>query len=59
VTRLATPPAEPYRFHRGLADRLRWGMPMEVTAEQSRRVLAVMEAARESAADGARPVVPR
>jgi scyllo-inositol 2-dehydrogenase (NADP+) len=59
VTRLATPAAEAYRFHRGLADRLRWGMPMEVTGEQSRRVLAVMEAARESAAAGSRPVTPR
>ena len=59
VTRLATPAAEPYSFHRGLADRLGWGIPMEVTGAQSRRVLSVMEAARHSAAQGSRPVVPR
>jgi predicted dehydrogenase len=59
VTHLATPPAEPYTFHRELADHLRWGLSMTVTGEQSRRVLAVMEAARESAADAGRPVVPR
>ncbi len=59
ITHLATPAAEPYAFHRELADHLRWGMPMTVTGEQSRRVLAVMEAARESAADAGRPVVPR
>ena len=59
VTRLATPAAEPYTFHRELADRLRWGLAMTVTGAQSRRVLAVMQAARESAADAGRPVVPR
>jgi scyllo-inositol 2-dehydrogenase (NADP+) len=59
VTRLATPAAEPYSFHRELADRLRWGLPMTVTGAQSRRVLSVMQAARESAADAGRPVVPR
>jgi predicted dehydrogenase len=59
VTRLATPPAQAYSFHRELADRLRLGLPMTVTAAQSRRVLAVMEAARISAEDNGRPVVPR
>ncbi|MFN8167359.1 MAG: Gfo/Idh/MocA family oxidoreductase [Candidatus Nanopelagicales bacterium] len=59
VTRLATPAAEPYAFHRELADRLRLGLPMTVTAAQSRRVLSVMEAASASAEDGGRPVVPR
>jgi predicted dehydrogenase len=59
VTRLATPPAEPYAFHRELADRLRLGLAMTVTAQQSRRVLSVMEAARRSADDSGRPVVPR
>jgi predicted dehydrogenase len=58
VTRLATPPAPPYAFHHELADRLRLGLPMTVTAQQSRRVLSVMEAARRSAEDGGRPVVP-
>jgi len=59
VTRLATPAADEFGFHRQLADRLGWGIPMEVTAQQSRRVLAVMEAARRSAAEGSRFVVPR
>ena len=59
VTRLATPAAEPYTFHRELADRLGLGLPMTVTAQQSRRVLAVMEAATRSADDSGRPVVPR
>ena len=59
ITRLATPAAEPNAFHRELADRLRLGLPMTVTAAQSRRVLSVMEAARISAGDGGRPAVPR
>jgi len=59
VTQLATPPAEPYEFHRELADRIQLGVPMTVTGEQSRRVLAVMEAARLSAADDGRPVTLR
>jgi scyllo-inositol 2-dehydrogenase (NADP+) len=59
VTQVATPSPEPHRFHRELADRLRFGLPMTVTAQQSRRVLAVMEAARISAEDGGRQVVPR
>jgi hypothetical protein len=56
---MATPAAQAYSFHRELADRLRVGLPMTVTAEQSRRVLAVMEAARISAEENGRPVVPR
>jgi len=59
VTRLATPAADPYQFHHEVAARLRFGLPMTVTAAQSRRVLSVMEAARTSACDGSRPVVPR
>jgi predicted dehydrogenase len=59
VTRVATPPAPPYAFHAELADRLRLGLPMSVTGAQSRRVLAVMEAAAESARDSGRPVCPR
>lgn len=56
VTRLATPAAPAYSFHRELADRLRLGLPMTVTAQQSRRVLAVMEAATRSADDSGRPI---
>jgi hypothetical protein len=58
VTRLATPAPEPYLFHRELSEQLHLGLPMSVTGAQSRRVLSVMEAARASAADGGRPVVP-
>ncbi len=59
VTRLATPPAPPYAFHAELADQLQLGLTPTVTAAQSRRVLAVMEAAAESARTRGRPVVPR
>ena len=59
VTRVATPAGPAYPFHRELADRLLFGLPMTVTAQQARRVLSVMEAASASAADHGRPVVPR
>jgi len=59
VTRLSTPAVLPNAFHRELADRLQLGLSMSVTADQSRRVLAVLEAARISARDGGHPVVPR
>jgi predicted dehydrogenase len=59
ITHVATPAGPAYPFHRELADRLLFGLPMSVTGEQSRRVLSVMEAASASAADGGRPVVPR
>jgi predicted dehydrogenase len=59
VTRLATPAPPPHPFHRELADALLLGLPMTVTGATSRRVLAVMEAASESAATGGRPVEPR
>jgi scyllo-inositol 2-dehydrogenase (NADP+) len=52
VTRLAPRPSPSYAFHRDLADRVLDGLPMEVTAEQSRRVVAVMEAAELSASTG-------
>jgi hypothetical protein len=58
ITQVATPPGPAYPFHRELADRLLFGLPMSVTGEQSRRVLSVMEAASASAADDGRPVVP-
>lgn len=45
-------------FHRELAAALRDGDPMQVTACQSRNVVAVMQAAERSAADLGRPVVP-
>ncbi|MCW2615211.1 MAG: oxidoreductase domain protein [Frankiales bacterium] len=57
-TRLAVPPPPPQPFHRELADALLSGSPMSVTPEGSRRNIAVMQAATQSAADGGRPVVP-
>lgn len=59
VTQLATPSGPLYPFHSQLADRLQLGLAMTVTGSQSRRVLAVLEAARDSAARGGLPVVPR
>lgn len=58
VSTLALPTPESYGFHRELADLLHEGVPMTVQAEQSRDVVAVMEAAAASAADGGRSVVP-
>ena len=43
---------ERHAFHRQFVDDVAYGSPMTVTAEQSRRVVAVMEAARRSAGQG-------
>ena len=59
VTRLATPEGALHPFHSELADQLQLGLPMTVTGAQSRRVLGVMEAARESASRAGVPVPPR
>jgi len=59
VTDLATPPGPDYAFHQELADHLLAGLPMTVAGAQSRRVVAVLEAARESARSGGWPVSPR
>lgn len=48
-----------HAFHSSLAGWLTRGEPMEVSALQSRDVVAIMEAAEESARNMARPVVPR
>jgi predicted dehydrogenase len=47
-----------YTFHRELAAHLASGAPMQVSAQQSRDVVAVMEAAEESAKNLGRQVVP-
>jgi predicted dehydrogenase len=57
-TLMSIPPAPADPFHRQLADQLLSGEPMEVTPAGSRRNIAVMQAATESARDGGRPVVP-
>jgi predicted dehydrogenase len=50
------PPTDP--FHRQLADQILSAEPMEVTPAGSRRNIAVMQAATESARDGGRLVAP-
>lgn len=47
---------EPHAFHRQFVDAIRYEWPMSVTAVQSRRVVAVMEAARASARAGGTPM---
>ncbi|MEI6361849.1 MAG: Gfo/Idh/MocA family oxidoreductase [Actinomycetes bacterium] len=47
-----------YEFHRELSAHLATGAPMQVSTRQSRDVVAVMEAAEESALDQGRPVDP-
>lgn len=49
---------EPFTFHRELAAHLASGADMQVSATQSRDVVAVMQAAEESALDLGRPVTP-
>ncbi len=49
---------EPHSFHRSVAARLIDGTPMPVTAEQSRDVVAIMQAAEASALANGRPVTP-
>lgn len=48
----------PFTFHRELAAYLSDGSAMQVLPVHSRNVVAVMEAAEQSAASGSRPVVP-
>ncbi len=53
VTDVALPEPQEFAFHRELAALVLEGLPMSVTADQSRQVVAVMEAAERSAvADG-------
>jgi scyllo-inositol 2-dehydrogenase (NADP+) len=48
----------PYAFHASLADHLRNGTTMSVTALQSRNVVGIMQAAEQSALQNGHPVVP-
>ena len=50
---------EPFSFHQSIVDYLRDGVPMAVTAVQSRNVVALMQAAEESALTNGMPVVPQ
>lgn len=49
----------PYSFHASLVAYLRDGTPMAVTANQSRDVVAIMEAAEESALDKGKLISPK
>uniref|UniRef100_UPI00404B9838 Gfo/Idh/MocA family protein n=1 Tax=Candidatus Planktophila sp. TaxID=2175601 RepID=UPI00404B9838 len=50
---------KPYAFHESLVARINEGTQMSVTAEQSRDVVAIMQAAEESALVNGLPVVPK
>ncbi len=49
-------PEVPFAFHRNLADHLLLGEPLAVQAQSAREVIAVLEAATRSAAEGGEPV---
>ncbi|MEY3397254.1 MAG: hypothetical protein RLZZ534_1216, partial [Actinomycetota bacterium] len=48
-----------FEFHKSIVDYLTTGTPMSVKALQSRNVVAIMQAAEESALNNAMPVVPK
>lgn len=58
VAALPGRPAPLGEFHRQFVDLIREGLPMTVTAAQSRRVVAMLEAAERSAAANGAPVTP-
>jgi hypothetical protein len=51
-------PLQPHEFHRSIVKLINDGTPMEVNALQSRNVVAIMQAAEQSAVQNAMPVVP-
>ena len=51
-------PLVPHEFHRSIVEYINNGTPMEVNALQSRNVVAIMQAAEQSALHNAMPVVP-
>ncbi|MFM8815528.1 MAG: hypothetical protein ACKOE0_05905, partial [Actinomycetes bacterium] len=51
-------PLVPHEFHRSIVEFINHGTPMEVNALQSRNVVAIMQAAEQSALCNAMPVVP-
>lgn len=55
LTEVASPGVAPGRYHRELADRLAFGEPLTADPDQSRDVVAVLEAAVISAENGGRP----
>jgi predicted dehydrogenase len=51
-------PLAPHEFHRSIVEYINNGTPMEVNTLQSRNVVAIMQAAEQSALHNAMPVVP-
>jgi hypothetical protein len=51
-------PLQPYEFHRSIVEFINNGTSMEVNALQSRNVVAIMQAAEQSAVQNALPVAP-
>jgi scyllo-inositol 2-dehydrogenase (NADP+) len=56
--RIELEPVAEYEFHRSIVAHLASGAPMAVNAVQSRNVVAIMQAAEQSALNNAMPVVP-
>jgi hypothetical protein len=50
--------AEPYAFHKAVADQLLEGVELEIKAEQSRNVVEIMAKAEQSAASNAIAIKP-
>ncbi len=59
ATQIELDAVAPFEFHRELAALLTHGTPMQVNALSSRNVVAIMEAAEQSAHDLGRPVSPQ
>ena len=59
VEQVALETVADYEFHRSIVAHLTTGTPMSVKAMQSRNVVAIMQAAEESAMNNAMPVVPK
>lgn len=55
-TKVPLPPPPRFALHRNLADHLLLGEPLAVTADSARRVVAVLEAATQSAQQGGKPI---
>ena len=51
-------PLAPHEFHRSIVEYINNGIPMEVDALQSRNVVAIMQAAEQSALQNAIPIAP-
>jgi predicted dehydrogenase len=59
ATQIELDAVAPFEFHQELADFMSQGTPMQVNALSSRNVVAIMEAAEQSALDLGRPVTPQ